>query len=165
MVLQMYARKPRDQSVGGNRQRGSSCSLSAFMDYGADLPEDMLVPLSVTKSSSCCMVLQTYARKLGSCLLEATDDECPAAERMHRWTMELTSLMMCVALGSKMGYKYFQGYNMETGKVDILELGDTFYSKLLVSSRPRFLSMLFCLPGKAHWAGPSSLQQCNIATG
>ena len=94
----------------------------------------MLVLLSLAADFSCGMVLQTYARKLGSCLLEATDDESPAAERRHRWTMELTSLMMCVALGSKMGFRYFQGYNMETGKVDLLDQGDSFYLKLLVRS-------------------------------
>ena len=48
--------------------------------------------------------------------------------------MELTSLMVCVALGNREGFKAFHQHNMEDGKADVRELEESFYLKLLVSA-------------------------------
>ena len=48
--------------------------------------------------------------------------------------MELTSLMVCVALGNREGFKAFHQANMEDGKADVRELEESFYLKLLVSA-------------------------------
>ena len=81
-------------------------------------------------------MLQAYARKLGGCLLEAAGDDTPAGQQLRRWTMELTSLMVCVSLGNRDGFKAFHQANMEDGRADVRELDESFYRKLLVSLKP-----------------------------
>lgn len=60
--------------------------------------------------------------------------------------MELTSLMVCVALGNREGFKAFHQANMEDGKADVRELDESFYLKLLVSapSYMRWLPQVRC---------------------
>lgn len=88
-------------------------------------------------------MLQAYARKLGGCLLEAAGDDTPAGQQLRRWTMELTSLMVCVSLGNRDGFKAFHQANMEDGRADVRELDESFYRKLLVSLMLRcFIKLL-----------------------
>lgn len=78
--------------------------------------------------------MQTYARKLGACLLELSDSESSsaAAEDMHRWITELTSLTICVSLGNPKGLKAFHSASMDGSSATVNQLPDSFYEDLLV---------------------------------
>ncbi|KAL3132930.1 hypothetical protein ABBQ38_006844 [Trebouxia sp. C0009 RCD-2024] len=75
----------------------------------------------------------TYARKLGACLLELSDSESSsaAAEDMHRWITELTSLTICVSLGNPKGLKAFHSASMDGSSATVNQLPDSFYEDLL----------------------------------
>ena len=100
----------------------------------------------VCKAGQCSIGLkalsyvQTYARKLGACLLELSDSEpsSAAAEDMNRWITELTSLTICVSLGNPKGLKAFHSTSMDGSSARVNQLPDSFYEDLLVG--PPFTS-------------------------
>ena len=79
------------------------------------------------------LLMQTYARKLGACLLEMSDTEpCSALDDLHRWIAELISLMVCVSLGNPKGLKAFHSAPMDGSSASVGQLTDSFYADLLV---------------------------------
>lgn len=79
------------------------------------------------------LLMQTYARKLGACLLEMSDTEpCSALDDLHRWIAELISLMVCVSLGNPKGLKAFHSAPMDGSSASVGQLTASFYADLLV---------------------------------
>ena len=125
------------------------------------------------------VLVQTYARKLGACLLGMCDSEpCSAAEDMNRWITELTSLMVCVSLGNPKGLKAFHSASMDGSSATVRQLPDSFYEDLMVGSA--CLSLRLCMQatlgrrnisvyhqhtyllcfGKFAWSFPGKLDTC-----
>lgn len=109
--------------------------------------------------------MQTYARKLGTCLLEMSDNEnSSAAEDMHRWITELTSLTICVSLGNPKGLKAFHSASMDGSSATVNQLPDSFYEDLLVGSH--FMSVVRSqhAPHNSNMLVISNCRNCGVIT-
>ena len=82
-------------------------------------------------------MLQRYANKLGTCLLEISDnDDNPANSQLTKWVCEATSLMVCMAQGNpKLALKHgLADFTSTQPKPQPAHRQDVFYVDLLVSS-------------------------------
>lgn len=86
----------------------------------------------------CCGCMQRYANKLGSCLLETSEDiDSPADRQLAKWVSEVTSLMVCMAQGNpkvalKHGLADFTS-STQVNQADPTHRQDAFFVDLLVS--------------------------------
>ena len=84
-------------------------------------------------------VVQRYANKLGSCLLETSEDvNSPANRQLAKWVSEVTSLMVCMAQGNpkvalKHGLADFTS-STHANQADPTHRQDAFFLDLMVSS-------------------------------
>lgn len=83
--------------------------------------------------------MQRYANKLGSCLLETSEDiNSPANQQLAKWVSEVTSLMVCMAQGNpkvalKHGLADFTS-STHVNQADLTHRQDAFFLDLVVSS-------------------------------
>ncbi len=83
--------------------------------------------------------MQRYANKLGSCLLETSEDiTSPANRQLAKWVSEVTSLMVCMAQGNpKVALKHgLADFTSSThiNPADPTHRQDAFFLDLVVSS-------------------------------
>ncbi len=83
--------------------------------------------------------MQRYANKLGSCLLETSEDiNSPANRQLAKWVSEVTSLMVCMAQGNpKVALKHGLADFTNTTHInpaDPTHRQDAFFLDLVVSS-------------------------------
>ncbi len=87
----------------------------------------------------CSGCMQRYANKLGSCLLETSEDiNSPANQQLAKWVSEVTSLMVCMAQGNpKVALKHGLADFTSTTHInptDPTHRQDAFFVDLVVSS-------------------------------
>ena len=95
--------------------------------------------------------MQRYASKLGTCLLEASEDGSnPAGRQLVQWVSEATSLMVCMAHGNprlalKIGLADFTSNHQEQG-AELSPRQEPFFVDLLVSLHQHKLAIGCCDP-------------------
>ena len=115
------------------------CSSQPLSVYSSAPGQERLChhhPSSWLIGSGC---VQRYANKLGSCLLETSEDiNSPANQQLAKWVSEVTSLMVCMAQGNpkvalKHGLADFTS-STHVNQADLTHRQDAFFLDLVVSS-------------------------------
>ena len=115
------------------------CSSQPLSVYSSAPGQERLChhhPSSWLIGSGC---VQRYANKLGSCLLETSEDiTSPANRQLAKWVSEVTSLMVCMAQGNpKVALKHgLADFTSSThiNPADPTHRQDAFFLDLVVSS-------------------------------